>query len=58
MCLIGLFLLFVSPYRIWKVTDKWKTVEGKKPSQSFVIITKVLGALFAVAGVYLLVSGL
>ncbi len=58
MCLIGLSLLFVSPYKIWQVTEKWKTAEGKKPSKSFVIITKVLGILFAAAGVYLLVAGL
>ncbi len=54
LCLIGLCLMFVSPYRIWQVTDKWKTVGGEGPSMSFVIITRILGLLFMVAGCYLL----
>ncbi len=58
MCLIGACLLFVSPHKIWKVTDKWKTVGGERPSMSFIIIIRVLGLLFAVVGCYLLVSGL
>jgi hypothetical protein len=58
LCLMGLCLMFVPPYRIWQVTDKWKSVGGKRPSQSFVIITKVLGVLFAAAGGYILIFGL
>ncbi len=58
MCLIGICLLFVSPRKIWSITDKWKTIGGERPSKSFIIITKTLGLLFAVAGGYLLVLGL
>ncbi len=58
MCLIGLCLLFVSPHIIWSITDKWKTIGGEKPSKSFIIITKALGLVFSVAGVYLLIFGL
>ncbi len=58
MCLIGICLLIVSPYKIWSITDKWKTIGGKGPSKSFIITTRVLGFIFAVAGGYLLIFGL
>ena len=56
LCVIGLCLLFVSPNKIWSVTDKWKTVGGERPSNSFVVITRVLGLVFIVVGVGLLVG--
>ena len=56
LCVIGFCLLFVSPNKIWSVTDKWKTVGGERPSKSFVVITRVLGLVFIVVGVGLLVG--
>ncbi len=56
MCLIGACLSFVSPVKIWTITDKWKTVGGERPSNSFIVITKVLGFAFVVAGACLLLS--
>ncbi len=58
MCVMGFFLLFAPSNKIWSVTEKWKTVGGQGPSKSFVIITSLLGIVFAVAGVCLLVYGL
>ncbi len=38
MCVMGAGLLFVPAYKIWSVTEKWKTIDGKGPSKSYVII--------------------
>ena len=29
MCVMGAGLLFVPAYKIWSVTEKWKTIDGK-----------------------------
>ena len=57
MCVMGAGLLFVPANRVWSVTEKWKTIGGKGPSKSFVIITRVLGLVFVAAGLGLLVFG-
>ena len=57
MCVMGAGLLFVPANRVWSVTEKWKTIGGKGPSKSFVIITRVLGLAFMAAGLGLLVFG-
>ena len=57
LCLIGLGLLFVSPFRLWTITEKWKTEGGEKPSRKYVVLMRILGAVFAVAGCALAVSG-
>ncbi len=57
LCLIGLGLLFVSPHRLWTLTEKWKTQGGERPSKEYTILIRVLGAVFAVAGGILAVSG-
>ena len=57
LCLIGLGLLFVSPFRLWTITDKWKTEGGEQPSRKYVVLIRILGAVFAVAGCALAVSG-
>ena len=57
LCLIGLGLLFVSPFRLWTITEKWKTEGGEQPSRKYVLLIRVLGAVFAVAGCALAVSG-
>ena len=53
MCLMGLCMLFVPAYRIWSITEKWKT-SGGKPSRSFIIVTRVLGIVFLIVGICLL----
>ena len=57
MCIMGASLLFVPANKVWSVTEKWKTIGGKGPSKSFVIITRVLGLVFVAAGLGLLVFG-
>ena len=57
LCLIGLGLLFVSPHRLWTLTEKWKTQGGERPSKEYTILIRVLGAVFAAAGGILAVSG-
>ena len=46
MCVMGASLLFVPAYKIWSVTEKWKTINGKGPSKSYVIIMRVIGIIF------------
>ena len=57
MCIMGAGLLFVPANKVWSVTEKWKTIGGKGPTKSFVIITRVLGLVFVAAGLGLLVYG-
>ena len=57
LCVIGAGLLFVPANKVWSVTEKWKTIDGKGPSKSFVIITRVLGLAFVAAGLGLIVYG-
>ena len=57
MCIMGAGLLFVPANKVWSVTEKWKTIGGKGPSKSFVVITRVLGLVFVAAGLGLLVYG-
>jgi hypothetical protein len=55
MCVMGAVLLFAPANKVWSVTEKWKTIGGKGPSKSFVVITRVLGLVFMAAGLGLLV---
>ena len=57
LCVMGAGLLFVPANKVWSVTEKWKTIGGKGPSKSFVIITRILGLIFVAAGLGLLVYG-
>ena len=57
LCLIGLGLLFVSPIKLWTITEKWKTEGGEQPSRKYVVLIRILGAVFAVTGCALAVSG-
>ena len=57
LCMIGLGLLFVSPIKLWTITEKWKTEGGEQPSRKYVVLIRILGAVFAVAGCALAVSG-
>ena len=57
LCVMGARLLFVPANNVWSVTEKWKTIDGKGPSKSFVIITRVLGLAFVAAGLGLIVYG-
>ena len=58
MCIMGVGLLFIPANKVWSVTEEWKTVGGKGPSMSFVVITRVLGIVFVAAGCGLLLYGL
>ena len=57
MCVMGTGLLLVPAKKVWSVTEKWKTIGGKGPSKSFVIITRLLELAFLAAGLGLLVYG-
>ena len=57
LCLIGLGLLFVAPVTLWTITEKWKTQGGERPTKEYTILIRVLGAVFAVVGGVLAVSG-
>ena len=57
LCLIGLGLVFVPPVTLWALTERWKTEGGKGPSKQYVVLIRILGAVFAVVGCTLAVSG-
>ncbi len=57
LCLIGLGLLVISPVTLWTFTEKWKTQGGERPSKEYTILIRVLGAVFAIAGGVLAISG-
>lgn len=57
LCLIGLSLLVISPVTLWTLTEKWKTQGGKGPTKEYAILIRLIGAVFAVAGGVLAVSG-
>lgn len=57
LCLIGLGLLFVPPVTLWTLTEKWKTEGGEQPSKKYVVLIRILGAVFAAAGCVLAISG-
>ncbi len=57
LCLMGLGLFFVSPVRLWTLTEKWKTKDGAGPSESYAILLKALGTVFAAAGCALAIWG-
>ena len=57
LCLIGLGLLFISPFRLWTLTERWKTQGGERPTKEYSILIRILGAVFAVTGCALAVSG-
>ena len=58
LCVMGFCLLFVSANKIWSITEKWKTIGGERPSNSYVVITRALGIVFIIVGGGLLVSSL
>ena len=57
LCLIGLSLLFISPVTLWTLTEKWKTEGGEGPTKEYTMLIRALGAVLAVAGGALAVSG-
>lgn len=57
LCLIGLGLLFVSPIKLWTITEKWKIQDDGQPSKKYAVLIRILGAVFAVAGCALALSG-
>lgn len=57
LCLIGLGLLIVPPVTLWTLTEKWKTEGGEQPSKKYVVLIRILGAVFTAAGCALAISG-
>lgn len=57
LCLIGLGLLFVSPVTLWTLTEKWKTQGGERPTREYTILIRLIGAVFALTGGVLAISG-
>ncbi len=52
--LMGLSLLLVPANILWTVTEKWKTKNGGQPSKGYIVIMRLLGMVFALAGGYLI----
>ena len=57
LCVMGACLVFISPGKIWSVTDKWKTKGGKGPSRAFIVVTCLLGIVLILTGCGLLIFG-
>jgi len=51
-------LLLISPDVWWRATEKWKTRDGSGPSGKYIVLLRVLGAAFIVAGIILALSRL
>ncbi len=58
LCVMGLCLLLAPSGKLWAVTEKWKSRGEGGPSKGYVVVMKVLGAVFAAVGAALLASGL
>ncbi len=56
-CIMGLGMLLLSPGRLWRITEKWKTKEGEQPSNRYIAIMRALGVVFALTGAGLLIWG-
>ena len=56
LCAMGLAMLLISPNAWWRVAEKWKTNDGSGPSESYTIFLRVLGVVFAGAGITLALS--
>lgn len=57
MCVFGTGLIFVPAHKVWSFTEKWKTIGGKGPSKTFIVITRILGLAFVAVGLGLLICG-
>ena len=57
LCLIGLALLLIPIDLLWKITEGWKTKNGR-PSKAFAWIARILGVVFAGVGAALFIVGL
>ena len=55
--IIGLSLLVVKAGFLWRVTEKWKNRNADGPSKNYVIVIRILGIVFAAAGVCLVIFG-
>jgi hypothetical protein len=58
LLIIGLGLLLLPPDRLWAVTEKWKNRGGGQPSRIYIAVMRILGAVFAIVGTALAVTGL
>lgn len=56
-CVMGLGMLILPPKTLWKITEKWKNKGNGQPSGKYAVIMRILGAVFAAVGGWLLISG-
>ena len=58
LCAMGLAMLFISPNAWWTVAEKWKTKDESGPTPRYTVLLRVLGGVFAGAGIALALSHL
>ena len=58
LCAMGLAMLLISPNAWWTVAEKWKTKDGSGPAPRYTVLLRVLGVVFAGAGIVLALSHL
>lgn len=56
LCMIGL-VLNANPTLIWKLTERWKSEESKRPSIRYIRVLRIVGGASIGVGV-LLVAGI
>lgn len=52
--ILGIFI-FLKPYLIWNITEKWKSYRADEPSDLYVMSTKFGGVLFVLFGIAMIV---
>ena len=56
LCVMGIAMIG-APRKLWEITEKWKSQNADRPSKSFLIVIRIVGAVFILFGI-LLASGL
>ena len=57
-CIMGLSFLIVSPEKLWRITEKWKSKDGRQPSKHYAVLMRILGIVFAGVGAALILCSL
>lgn len=55
LCIMGL-VLSANPTLIWKLTERWKTEESKRPSIRYKRVLRIVSGAFIGVGVLLVVG--
>ena len=58
LCAIGLCMLLVPAETVWRIAEKWKTEGGARPSRAYRRLLRVVGLVFAAAGIAVAACGL